>query len=108
MAFVLKKTASYKWPVKVEVPVDGGKFETETFDAVFKRMSRSAFMDLLDKGEDALVDQILEGWEGVMDESGKEMPFTQKNKKEMLDDPYVIRALITAYADSVAGVLVKN
>jgi hypothetical protein len=27
MAFVLKKVASYKWPVKVEIPVDGGKFE---------------------------------------------------------------------------------
>ena len=108
MAFVLKKTASYKWPVTVETPIDGGKLEKQTFDAVFKRMSRSAFMDLLDKGEDALVDQILEGWDGIKDEDGKDVPFTQKNKKDMLDDPYVIRALITAYADSVAGVLVKN
>jgi hypothetical protein len=108
MAFVLKKTASYKWPVTVETPIDGGKFEKQTFDAVFKRMSRSAFMDLLDKGEEALVEQILEGWDGVLDDDGKEIAFTQKNKKEMLDDPYVIRALITAYADSVAGVLAKN
>ena len=81
MAFVLKKTASYKWPVTVETPIDGGKFEKQTFDAVFKRMSRSAFMDLLDKGEDALVDQILEGWDGIKDEDGKDLPFTQKTKK---------------------------
>lgn len=108
MAFVLKKTASYKWPVKVEVPTDGGKFETQTFDAVFKKMSRSAFGDLLEKGEDALLEQILEGWEGINDENGKEVPFTQKNKKELCDDPYVVRALIGAYADSVTGVLAKN
>ena len=56
MAFVLKKTASYKWEVKVEIPVDGNRFETQTFEAVFKKMSRSAFNDLIDKGDDALVD----------------------------------------------------
>jgi hypothetical protein len=61
MAFVLKKTASYKWPIKVEIPVDGGKFETQTFDAVFKKMSRSAFNKTVDEGDDALIDAILQG-----------------------------------------------
>lgn len=108
MAFVLKKTASYKWPVKVEIPIDGGKFESQTFDAVFKKMSRSTFNDLVDKGDDALIDGILEGWEGVFDENGKEVPFTQKTKKEICDDPHVVKALIQAYADSVTGVATKN
>jgi hypothetical protein len=108
MAFVLKKTASYKWPVTVETPVDGGKFDKQTFDAVFKKMSRSAFNDLVDKGDDALIDGILEGWDGIKDEEGKEIPFTQKTKKELCDDPYVIKALIQAYADSVTGAPAKN
>jgi len=108
MAFVLKKTASYKWEVKVEIPVDGNRFETQTFEAVFRKMSRSAFNDLIDKGDDALVDGILEGWEGIKDEEGKDVPFTQKNKKELCDDPYVMKALIQAYADSVTGAPAKN
>ena len=108
MAFVLKKTASYKWPVTVETPIDGGKFEKQTFDAVFKKMSRSTFNDLVDKGDDALVDGILEGWDGIKDEEGKEIAFTQKNKKELCDDPYVMKALIQAYADSVIGAPAKN
>jgi hypothetical protein len=108
MAFVLKKTASYKWPVTVETPIDGGKFEKQAFDAVFKKMSRSAFNDLVDKGDDALVDGILEGWDGIKDEDGKEIPFTQKTKKELCDDPYVMKALIQAYADSVTGAPAKN
>ena len=108
MAFVLKKTASYKWEVKVEVPVDGNQFESQTFEAVFKKISRSAFNNLVDRGDDALVDEILLGWEGVNDENGKPVPFTEKNKKQMADDPYVLRALIQAYADSVTGVIVKN
>lgn len=108
MAFVLKKVASYKWPVTVETPIDGGKFQKQTFDAIFKKMSRSEFNDLVEKGDDALIDQILEGWEGIADESGKELPFTQKTKKELADDPYVMRALISAYADSIVGAQQKN
>ena len=108
MAFVLKKTASYKWEVKVEVPVDGNQFESQTFEAVFKKISRSAFNNLVDRGDDALVDELLLGWEGVNDENGKPVPFTEKNKKQMADDPYVLRALIQAYADSVTGVIAKN
>jgi hypothetical protein len=108
MAFVLKKVASYKWPVTVETPVDGGKFQKQTFDAIFKKMSRSEFNNLVEQGDDALVDQIVEGWEGITDEDGKEIPFTQKTKKELTDDPYVMRALITAYADSVMGASQKN
>lgn len=108
MAFVLKKTASYKWPVTVETPIDGGKFEKQTFDAVFKKISRSTFNELLEKGDDALVEGILEGWDGIKDEDGKEVPFTQKTKKEVCDDHYIMKALVQAYADSVTGVLTKN
>lgn len=108
MAFVLKKNASYKWPVKVETPVDGGKFEKQTFDAIFKKISRSAFNDLVDKGDDALIDGILEGWDGIKDEDGKDIVFTEKNKKELCDDPYIVKALISAYADSITGAPAKN
>ena len=108
MAFVLKKTASYKWPVTVETPIDGGKFETQAFEAVFKKISRSAFNNLVDKGDDALVGEILLGWEGINDDAGKPVPFTEKNKQQLCDDPYVLRALIQAYADSLTGVTAKN
>jgi len=107
MAFVLKKVASYKWPVTVEIPSDG-KFEPQTFDAIFKKMSRSAFNDLVDKGDDALVDGILEGWDGITDEDGKELAFSQKAKKELVDDPHVMKAIITAYAESITGAAAKN
>lgn len=108
MAFVLKKVSSYKWPVSVEVPVDGGKFKKETFTAIFKKMSRSAFNDLIEAGDDALIDQIVEGWEGVKDEDGDEVEYNDENKVALFDDPYVLRAVITAYTDSVTGSQAKN
>lgn len=108
MAFVLKKVSSYKWPVSVEVPVDGGKFKKEAFTAIFKKMSRSAFNDLIEAGDDALIDQIVEGWEGVKDEDGDEFEYNDENKIALFDDPYVLRAVITAYTDSVTGSQAKN
>ena len=108
MAFVLKKVSTYKWPVEVSVPVDGGKFKKETFTAIFKKMSRSAFNELIDEGDDALVDQIIEGWEGIKDEDGEDVPFCAGTKKELFDDPYVLRALIQSYTDSITGATEKN
>ena len=108
MAFVLKKVSSYKWPVSVDVPVDGGKFKKETFTAVFKKMSRSAFNDLVEQGDDALIGEIVEGWEGVKDEEGEEIEYNEAMRDELFDDPYVMRAVITAYTESLLGAQAKN
>jgi hypothetical protein len=108
MAFVLKKVSSYKWPVSVDVPVDGGKFKKETFTAVFKKMSRSAFNDLVEQGDDALIAEIVEGWEGVKDEDGDDIEYNSETRDQLFDDPYVLRAVIMAYTDSLVGAQAKN
>lgn len=106
--FVLKKVSSYKWPVEVSVPVDGGKFAKQTFTAVFRKMSRTAFNDLIDEGDDALIDEIVEGWEGIKDEQGDDLVYNDENRTLLFDDPYVMRAVIQAYTNSITGALEKN
>ena len=108
MAFVLKKVSSYKWPVTVQIPVDGGKFKKETFTAVFKKMSRSTFADLAEQSEEALISEILGGWEGVKDEDGDEVPYSKAAQADLCDDPYVLRGLIDAYSESLGGAPAKN
>ena len=108
MSFVLKKVFSYKWPVAVDVPVDGGSFKKETFTAVFKKMSRSAFNDLIEHGDDALIAEIVEGWEGIKDEDGKDVAYSDKTRSQLFDDPYVLRAVINAYTESLLGAQAKN
>ena len=36
------QSPSYRWPVVVEFPVDGGKFDKETFDAENNKVKRKA------------------------------------------------------------------
>lgn len=108
MAFIRKKSSSFKWPVTVEFPVDGGRFETEVFDATFKRIGRKEFQRLLDKGDIDLIEAVLEGWEGVKDESEKDIPFSHAALKEQLDDPCFTKGVIKAYLETLEGAKAKN
>jgi hypothetical protein len=100
MAFVRKKVKTFKWPVKVEEPADGGVFETSTFDAVFKRVPTS---ELKEKGEFELLSQVVYGWEGIEDEDGKPVKFSQENLKEFSEDTCFVRGITNAYIESIAG-----
>lgn len=108
MAFVRKRSGTFKWPVTVEFPVDGGKFEKELFDAIFKRIGRSDFQDLADKGDVDLIEAVLVGWEGMQDEEGDDIPFSHSALKEQLDDPCWTKGVIAAYLKSLEGGATKN
>jgi len=108
MAFVRKKSSTFKWPVTVEFPVDGGRFESESFDASFKRIGREEFSKLVDKSDADLVHAVLQGWEGVKDEDGKDIPFTKAALKDMLDDPYFAKGIVKAYLETLEGAKAKN
>ena len=126
MAFVLKQSSSYVWPVTVKLPINGGKFEKQTFDAEFKRLPQTRINKLQvevqarikssernETADDSISDQsiaeaLLIGWSGVHDEDGDEVPFTESMKQQLLDIPTMATAIIVAYFDSLTGVKTKN
>jgi hypothetical protein len=99
MAFVRKKVKTFKWPVEVKEPSETkpGKFDSHEFTAIFKRLSRSAISDMAEKEEDALLESILVGWEGIEEEDGAPIAFSKKTLGEFADDPYWVKAVISAY-----------
>lgn len=103
MAFIRKKVKTFKWPVSIEEPSDGGLFETNTFDATFKRVGRADFVKLSDKSEFDLLKAVLTGWDGIEDENGKAVPFSVEAMRELSDDPYWIRGVLKAYTDTFEG-----
>lgn len=113
MAFVLKQSDSYVWPVKVELPGDGGKFETSTFDVEFKRLSQTRINDIVAQGQsEALTDrqcceELVIGWRGVSD-GAADIPFSQKALGDLLDIAAVEKAILAAWAESLAGAKRKN
>lgn len=107
MPFKVRKISSYEWPVKVQVP-HNGRFKEETFTGIFKKLSRSAFNDLLEQGDDALVQEIMIGWKGIVDEDGEEIEFSDEALREFADDPFFLRGLITSFTESLTGAQAKN
>lgn len=126
MAFVLKQSSSYKWPVSVKLPADGGKFEKQTFDAEFKRLPQVRINEIqadvqvrikaAERNESidgaisdqSIADELLLGWDGVIDADGDEVPFSEATKQQLLDIPTVAAAIVIAYFDSLTGTKVKN
>lgn len=119
MAFVLKQSDTYTWPVTFEIPNSGGRHEKHTFDAEFKRLPQSKVAPMISKldGLDAAADleqitdmaaEIMVGWSAVTDNDGKEIPFSQKALAELLEIPLVAVAILRHYFDSIKGAKRKN
>jgi hypothetical protein len=104
MAFVRKKVKTFKWPVQVQEPSDTkpGEFETSEFIAIFKREKMSKLQDSKDDSNIALIRKVLVGWEGIVDEEGEEVPFSDELLEEQADDADWIKAVLNTYAATYA------
>lgn len=108
MAFNIKRPASFKWPVEVNLPADGGRYKKDTFTAEFINLSTDEVDDFAklttenDKTLAEKVGRIMTGWSGIVDDSG-EVPFSDKALDEALKIPGVANAIIMAYSDAIMG-----
>jgi|TARA_B100000073_G_scaffold184469_1_gene152541 hypothetical protein len=104
MAFVRKKVKTFKWPVQVQEPSEAkpGEFETSEFIAIFKREKMSKLQDSKDDENIDLIRKVLVGWEGIVDEDGEEVPFSDEVLEEQADDADWIKAVLNTYAQTYA------
>lgn len=109
------QSPTYRWPVVVEFPAeDGGKFERETFDAEFKRLPQDRLREIGEKIEAGLItdlellDQVLVGWAGILDEQGEPVPFTESARQRILNVALVAQSIVSAWLESLAKGKRKN
>jgi hypothetical protein len=113
MAFVLKQSDNYSWPVTVEIPIDGGRFEKHTFDAQFKRLSQTRIEEIMSEAisgemkDVAVATDILTGWTGITGD-GEPIPYSEKGKADLLDMPLVASSIVKSWMESLAGARKKN
>jgi hypothetical protein len=126
MAFVLKQSVTYSWPVPFRVPTDGGKYDKQSFDAEFKRLPQTRINEIqaevqarikaAERGEAfesdisdiSIADEVLAGWAGVVDDEGEEVAFTAASKAQLLNIPGLAGSIVEAYFESVSGRKAKN
>ena len=126
MAFVLKQSDSYTWPVSIKLPANGGKREKQTFEPEFKRLPQSRINEIqmlvqqrikaAERGEDtgegitdqSIADEVLVGWDGIVDGDGEAVSFNKGTKAQLLDVPMMAGALIEAFFESLVEAKRKN
>ncbi|MGZ6477660.1 MAG: hypothetical protein ACXWQE_00080 [Bdellovibrionales bacterium] len=110
MAFILNKRASYSWPVVFNFPVDGGKYEKQTFDIEFKNLSQSDIKEWLnsDRGDVEFCKFIVVGWKEIYSSQDQQLPFSQEALSDLLEIPKFAKNLAATYLESIDGAKVKN
>lgn len=123
MAFVLKQSATYTWPVPLLIPVDGGRREKFSFDAEFRRLPQDRIDQIIKlarmieagKGEpedeDAMAKaprEIMAGWSGITDDTGEPVPFSDAALTELLQIPTVAAQIVKAWFESMEVAKRKN
>lgn len=101
MAFARKKVTTYKWPVPVFSPADGGGFNKETIDLEFLRISRSELENMKDNVQ--LLKKVIKGWAGYNDADGEAIPFSASALEELMEDTSFVPCAAKAYWDSMNG-----
>jgi hypothetical protein len=102
------------------------KYERQSFDAEFNRLPQSRINEIqtevqarikaAEKGEAAdgdisdisIADEVLAGWDGIVDDEGEEVPYSKTSKAELLNVPGLAGSIIEAYFESIAGKKTKN
>lgn len=113
MALVLKKSDSYSWPVTYRQPISGGRRTKQEFQAIFRRLPQSRITEIQEQvqkrldGEDvaisdvSIADEVLVGWDGVVDDDASSIEFTQSVKEDLLELPLMAGTLVEAYFNSL-------
>ena len=124
MALRLTQSPTYKWPVKVTIPTDGGKRETSTFTAEFRRLKQSRISEIISSGQrkskgealDAdqdlsdleLLGEIMAGWDDVKDDDGELIPFSRAALEMMSELPTVAGQIAEQWLESLQKAKAKN
>lgn len=118
--FKINASDTYFFPVTVEQPIDGGKFQKSTFDAQFKRLNKTevreifARMPSADKevenpiNDDGILDLVFVGWKGVADSDGQDLPYSETSRIALLEVQGVSNGIVQAYFNSLSGSKAKN
>lgn len=110
--FKLTDQATVKWPVRVQIPRDGGRSTQATFSAEFRLLPQEEVQRLVDAGaentDNTLLREAVVDWADVADESGEPLEFTTDNLDRMLRVTYVRVAMVAAFFEAQTGGRRKN
>lgn len=112
--FLIDPRPAYWWPVKISVPLDGGKHETATFEAKFKRLAAEDLDALQKRAVDTrlsdaqIAAEVMEDFRDVVDRDGNCTQYSAAALKRLLSCPGMGTAICDAFFGSLKKAAEKN
>ncbi len=109
MSFRIASQFEFSRRVTARVPVDGGH-EEQSFDVRFRYLPE-AERERLSKEADpvrAVLSRAIVSMSDIVDDDGRELPWNDKLRDQMLDLPFVRLPLARAWGEAIAGERAKN
>ena len=92
----------YRTDVEVVVPQEKGGAETHDIVVLFTCINSEHYLEYAAKGDEETVRQIVRGWEGILDHTGKALPYTKENLNMLSCLTYFRLAVLRAYNERFA------
>lgn len=108
MAFKLAIAKTYKSKIIVEILNAHGKHEKSDFMAKFTHVSMDELDELRKLPQKEVLQQVLVGWSGLLDEGNGEVFFNETNMAALLAIPQAFAALTEAFWASIFKAKEKN
>jgi hypothetical protein len=114
MGFRIQLPPTYEAEVTVAYPVEGGRVHKAKFFAVFRRLAQAELEALMaDVAAKTVTDRdvlgrVLVGWRGVEDEDGRELPFNDATRDQLLALHPAQPSIARAFFESISGAREKN
>lgn len=108
MAFKIAISPSYKTKIIVEILNMLGKHEKSDFMAEFKRVNMEELDDLRKLPQKEVLQQVLVGWTGLLDENNEAVPFNAATFEALVAIPQAFAALADGFWASVFKAKEKN
>lgn len=106
--FKLKKSNIVWWPVTINEPADGGLTTEHKCQIQYELLSQDEYDDIAKKGDVALLDRVVKGWQEISGTNDKPLPFTKKNTDAFYQVSFVRSSLIQGYWLADSGAPAKN
>lgn len=97
------KLASFDtvYPTDVEIlaPSPEGGHTAATVKVDYRLLPSDRYQELAVKGDEALLPEIVVGWQGLEGPDGKPFPYSKENARKLATVPFVDNALMRGYHD---------
>jgi hypothetical protein len=101
MTFRIAQVKKVKWPIEVQIPMDGGKVKKDRFTAEFEIIPADEYDAELAAGD--VLTRVWTGWQDVQAETGEPLEFSEEARAKLLKISYLRLALMQAYIQAASG-----